>query len=156
MELHCIVIYASSCYIKQTQRQHGWRAFIYSISFESIYPADYDNCQGKKSHRFSPSGGHQANYTAALRRCVTSHATVPSCWSPIDWRAVIRNLIDNWRIRCRAWQYAGHVWVTAVIRGSQSSWQLWSRDVTVATASGLQYGRHRENGRFSDGEIRTN
>ena len=41
-------------------------------------------------------------------------------------------------------------------RGSQSSWQLWSRDVTVATASGLQYGRHRENGRFSDCEIRAN
>ena len=41
-------------------------------------------------------------------------------------------------------------------RGSQSSWQLWSRDVTVAMASGLQYGRHRENGRFSDREIRAN
>ena len=41
-------------------------------------------------------------------------------------------------------------------RGSQSSWQLWSRDVTVATASGLQYGRHRENGRFSNREIRAN
>ena len=41
-------------------------------------------------------------------------------------------------------------------RGSQSSWQLWSRDVTVATASGLQYGRHCENDRFSDREIRDN
>ena len=43
-----------------------------------------------------------------------------------------------------------------ITRGSQSLWQLWSRDVTVATASVLQYGRHRENGRFSDREIRAN
>ena len=39
----------------------------------------------EKSHRISPSGGQQANYSA-LRRCVTSYATVLSCRSPTGWR----------------------------------------------------------------------
>ena len=34
---------------------------------------------------YQPPGGHQANYSA-LRRWVTSHATVLSCRSPIGWR----------------------------------------------------------------------
>ena len=64
----------------------------YSISFEWVYLAGYNNyieitefLVSEKSHRISPPGGHQANYSA-LRRCVTSCATVLSCRSPIGWR----------------------------------------------------------------------
>ena len=39
----------------------------------------------RKIAPYQPPGGHQANYSA-LRRCVTSHATVLSCRSPIGWR----------------------------------------------------------------------
>ena len=59
---------------------HVFCEYLSKYSFDR---RDFFNSE--KSHRISPPGGHQANYSA-LRRCVTSHATVLSCRSPIGWR----------------------------------------------------------------------
>ena len=86
------------------------------MSFEWVYLAGYNNyveitefLASEKSHRISPPGGHQAN---TMRSAVVwRHA--PLSWAAglllaggdyvssrpaIGCRAVIRNLIDTWRI----------------------------------------------------------